>query len=303
LQQVTTMNTTVLGNADMLETKTGGGPGKVPITVVVPVKNEEENLPHCLDRLSRFANVIVIDSGSDDDTPMIALRYGAELVQFVWDGKYPKKRNWILLNHKFNTDWVLFLDADEFVDDTFCDAVALAVDQGGYDGFWLNYTNYFLDRELKYGLPQRKLAMFKVGSGLYERIDEMSWSKLDMEIHEHPQIDGKVGEIAAVIVHHDFRGIGKFVDKHTDYAIWEAHRYLLLEKSGGLRGKGLTGRQRFKYRNISRWWYPWFYFLYTYCFRLGFLDGTAGFLYAFYKTWYFITIRLLICEVRADGNR
>ncbi len=57
-----------------------------------------------------------------------------------------------------------------------------------------------------------------------------------------------------------------------------------------------TDRQRFKYRHLAKWWYRWFYFLFTYVAKRGFLDGAAGFHYAFFKLWYFQTIRLLIRE-------
>ena len=210
---------------------------------------------------------------------------------------YPKKRNWVLLNHDFATDWVLFLDADEFVNDAFCDVVAKAVASDEHAGYWLNYTNYFLGRELKHGVPQRKLAMFKIGSGLYERIDETAWSKLDMEIHEHPIIEGTIGVIAERINHRDFCGLERFLDRHGDYAAWEANRVLHLETEPEKKAQ-LTGRQRFKYRNVERWWYPWFYFFYTYIVKLGVLDGAAGFHYAFYKAWYFLTIKLMIKGLR-----
>ncbi|TIP74934.1 MAG: glycosyltransferase family 2 protein [Mesorhizobium sp.] len=268
---------------------------KIPITVVVPVKNEEANLGKCLSRLSRFSEVIVVDSSSTDRTPVIANEHGANIVNFSWDGKYPKKRNWLLLNVTLRNKWVLFLDADEFVNAAFCDAVDRATQDPNQCGFWLNYDNFFLGRRLRYGVPQRKLALFRVGKALYEQIEEDHWSTLDMEVHEHPLVDGPVGEIAARIEHNDDRGIIKFVDRHRDYAVWEAHRIMRLRSSGVTLDK-MTRRQRLKYGNFSKWWYPWAYFLFTYFFKFGFLDGSAGFQYAFYKTWYFQTIRLLISE-------
>lgn len=63
---------------------------KIPITVIVSVKNEALNLPSCLEKLKRFAQIIVVDSGSSDDTLSIAAAMGAEVLQFVWDGKFPK---------------------------------------------------------------------------------------------------------------------------------------------------------------------------------------------------------------------
>lgn len=291
-----------MSRADRLPAEPVARFGQIPVTVVVPVKNEEANLPRCLPRLGRFAEVVVVDSGSTDRTPEIARDLGATLLHFTWNGRYPKKRNWVLLNHPIRTEWVLFLDADELVDDRFCDEVAAAVAAGRHAGYWLSYTNHFLGRRLRHGVPQRKLALFRVGSGLYERIEEQSWSGLDMEIHEHPVLDGSIGSISAPIEHNDFRGIGKFVERHRDYAAWEARRLLLLRRCQTDAAAALTPRQRFKYANLDRWWYPWFYFVYTYVVRAGFLDGSRGFYYALYKTWYFLTIKLMLDELRAGGQ-
>jgi glycosyltransferase involved in cell wall biosynthesis len=261
----------------------------------VPVKNEEANLAKCLELLGEFSEIVVIDSSSTDSTQQIALSFGARVENFVWNGRYPKKRNWMLLNAPPTQPWVLFLDADEFVDEQFCEALRIAVTDASYDGYWLNYTNYFLGQRLKYGLEQRKLPLFRVGKGLYERIEEDGWSQLDMEIHEHPIIEGRVGEIRVPIDHRDYKGLGKFIEKHRDYALWEARRYKSLIRDSENWEK-LTRRQRFKYQNVRKWWYPWFYFVFTYIVKRGFLDGAAGFHYAAYKAWYFQTIRLLIQE-------
>lgn len=268
----------------------------IPVTVVVPVKNEEQNLGRCLGALGRFVEVIVVDSASTDRTGEIAREAGASLIEFHWNGRYPKKRNWVLVNHTLASDWVLFLDADELVNDRFCDEVAEAIASGRHNGYWLNYTTYFLGKRLRHGVAQRKLALFRAGEGRYERIEEDSWTALDMEVHEHPVVAGPVGEIRAPIEHSDFRGIGRFVDRHRDYALWEARRFLLLARRGG-DDRALTARQRFKYRHLASWWYPLAYFLHAYVVRLGFLDGAAGFQHTFYKAWYFLTVRLMIREL------
>lgn len=267
----------------------------IHVTVAIPVRNEEASLPACLNRLSRFAEIVVIDSASTDRTREIARDFGARVVEFKWDGRYPKKRNWFLLNAPPTQPWVLFLDADEFVDDAFCDAVARALARDDHDGYWITYTNHFLGRPLRHGLAQRKLALFRTGRALYERIDEDGWSRLDMEIHEHPILDGAVGEIAVPVDHRDDRGLARFLEKHIDYARWEARRFSKLQ--GDARAwRHFTPRQRFKYRHLAKWWYPGFYFLFTYIAKRGFLDGGAGLHYAAYKAWYFQTIRLLIRE-------
>ena len=267
----------------------------LPVTVAIPVKNEEANLARCLEALGRFAEIVLIDSGSTDRTVEIARDFGIRIVNFEWDGKYPKKRNWFLLNEPPEQSWVLFLDADEVVNDAFCDAVAKALMDDTKNGFWLSYTNYFLGRPLRHGLIQRKLALFRVGKALFEKIAEDSWSQLDMEIHEHPIVDGDVGEITSPIDHRDYKGLGKFVEKHRDYALWEARRYASLPDTLTA-WRHFSARQRFKYRHLAKWWYPWFYFFFTFVAKRGFLDGGAGFHYAAYKAWYFQTIRLLIRE-------
>jgi glycosyltransferase involved in cell wall biosynthesis len=269
---------------------------RIDVTVVVPTKNEEQNLPACLAALGRFHSVVVVDSGSDDGTLKIAGEWGAQILQFKWDGRFPKKRNWTLRNYNFQTEWVMFLDADEVVDEAFCSELSQAIEETDHSGFWLNYTNYFMGSSLKYGVPQRKLACFKHRAGEYERIDEEGWSSLDMEVHEHPILTGSIGEIKSPIDHRDFRGLARFLQRHIDYAKWEASRYRQLSSELDEKSAVLTARQSFKYKNIEKSWFASFYFFYTYFGKLGFLDGRAGYQYASYKKWYFQTVRNIILE-------
>lgn len=270
------------------------GRGDIPVTIVIPVKNEEKNLPRCLAALSRFSEVVVVDSASTDNTPHIAHAWGATVVPFVWNGRYPKKRNWVLSTFAFRNDWIIFLDADEVVRSDFCSEIIDALRSDKYNGYWLNYTNYFLGRQLNHGVRQRKLAMIRRGFALYERIEEDRWSTLDMEVHEHPIVDGPVGEISSPIDHRDFRGLETFLARHIEYAAWEARRYASLRTADPSYLDRLTPRQRFKYTHIGKWWYAPFYFFASYIVRLGLLDGSAGFSYCLYKAWYFYTVRQLI---------
>ena len=273
----------------------------LPVCVVIPVRNEEKNLAECLSRLEKFERVVVLDSNSTDRTIEIARKAGVEVQQFSWNGEYPKKRNWFLIEHPPEQPWVFFLDADEYVSEEFCKELATVLPTTRHSGFWLNYTNYFLGKALNHGVPQRKFALFKTGSGLYEKIEETSWSTLDMEVHEHPIVNGTTGEISSLIDHRDFRGLEKFIERHLDYAKWEAKRHALLHSTGLGKALHLTKAQRFKYTHLSKWWYPAFYFAYAYIVRLGVLDGVAGFNYAYYKAWYFQTIKRLIIEERKSG--
>lgn len=274
----------------------------IPVTVAVPVRNEEVGLAACLERLGRFAEVVVLDSNSTDRTIEIAAGFGAKIINFAWNGRYPKKRNWMLINHPPSQPWVLFLDADEIVNDAFCDALAAELPGSSHSGYWLRYDNRFLGRPLRFGIPQRKLALFRVGLGIYERIEQQpGWSCLDMEIHEHPIVRGSVGEIRAALEHRDDRGLACFLGRHIEYAKWEANRLLALEAEVTA-WSCLTRRQRFKYKNLRKWWFPLLYFGAAYIAKCGFLDGRAGLEYSLHKAWYFRTIRHLVREIEEQGN-
>lgn len=203
----------------------------------------------------------------------------------------------MLLNYRFETPWVLFVDADELLTQRFRQEVGSKVRSNDYVGYWLSYTTHFRGKRLRHGIVQRKLALFRVGSGLFERIDDTGWSKLDMEVHEHPALRGPVGEIAAPIDHFDFKDMYHFIERHNEYSTWEARRYLALE---GRDLEYLTARQQLKYRNITWWWYPFGYFFVTYILKLGFLDGRAGFVYAVMKFFYFLEIQEKIKEARSS---
>ena len=274
----------------------------VKVTVVIPVKNEEKNLPECLGHLGRFSEVLVVDSGSTDRTLEICEAHGVKVLQFCWNGEFPKKRNWTLRNHKFQNEWVLFLDADEFVSPEFVSEVERAVSDPSKVGYWLNYKNFFLSGKLRFGESMRKLALFRIGSGEYERIDECSWSHLDMEVHEHPVLDGAVGHITTPIFHKDYKGIGSYLAKHDAYAEWEANRYVALSAPESKAQQWHTGRQKMKYRHLTKWWLAPAYFAYSYIYKLGFLDGRRGLVFCLLKFHYFFQIRLRILEKLAAQN-
>ena len=274
---------------------------RLPVTVAIPVKNEERNLARCLDRLKRFAKIVVIDSGSTDRTREIAQEHGCEFVLFRWDGQFPKKRNWFLLNHPPATPWVFFLDADEYLTDEFIDELARALAMTTHVGFRVMYSNYFLGKKLKYGVPQIKLPIFRVGSGLYERIDEDEWSALDMEVHEHPVLEGTVGQLNTLVDHQDFKGLDAYIARHKEYASWEARRYLKLRETPEAMAH-FTAIQRRKYDSLTSWWLAPSYFLYSWLWKRGILDGWAGFVFAKMKASYFSQIRRKVREFGAEKS-
>lgn len=273
----------------------------IPISVIIPVKNEEINLPRCIQPLKEFTSINVIDSGSTDRTKEIAIELGANFYNFQWNGKFPKKRNWALRNISFSTDWVLFLDADEYVTEEFKKEVNSAIQNKDINGYWLNFNNFFQGRLMKHGVPFKKLALFRIGKGEYEKIEEDHWSHLDMEIHEHPIISGLVGEIEAPITHYGYKGMYHYLAKHNEYSSWEARRFLQLRQNPTSEFFGnLTPRQQRKYSSLDKWWWAPVYFFTNYIFKRGFLDGRQGLVFSLLKLVYFFEIRCKIKEINLN---
>jgi len=268
------------------------------LTIAIPVKNEENNLSGCLDAIgNNFARkIVIIDSGSTDSTVSIAKEYGVEVIDFKWNGQFPKKRNWFLRNHAPQTKWVLFLDADEYLTEEFKNEVRHALSFENYKGYWLKYSIYFLGKKLKGGYPLDKLALFQVGSGEYEKIDEQQWSHLDMEIHEHPILNGKTGIIKSKIDHRDFHGVSHYIKKHDQYANWEALRYLN-RKSGGQLRASWTWKQKIKYKLMETPLVGPLFFVGSFILMGGFRDGARGFAFAILKSSYFTQIYCKIKEL------
>lgn len=274
----------------------------INVSVVIPTKNEEVNLDKCLDCLEGFTEIIIVDSSSTDKTCKIAEERGVKVVDFKWDGKFPKKRNWALRNQTFENNWVLFLDSDEYITDEFKAEIASVLPAATHSGFWITYNNHFMNQMLKHGDKFKKLALFKVGSGEYERIEEDHWSHLDMEVHEHPVLDGTVGQLTAPIIHNDFKGLKAYINRHNAYSDWEAHRYFNLCKDSSGKWKDLTSRQRIKYKLLDSWLLAPIYFVSSYIFKAGFLDGSAGFMLAIFKMYYFFQIKCKIQELKTKSS-
>jgi hypothetical protein len=273
------------------------------LTIAIPVRDEERNLAACLSGIGRgFAKrVEVIDSGSTDRTREIARQFHVPVIDFEWDGRFPKKRNWYLRHHTPATEWVLFLDADEVLTEDFREALLRELPGSGMSGYWLNYTIYFEGRPLTGGYPLKKLALFRVGSGEYERIDEAAWSHLDMEIHEHPVIDGPVGEIRPRIDHRDLRGMESWKRKHAEYAKWEAKRYRALRADPAAR-RSWTLKQRLKYALMGTPLLAPAFFVGCFVLMGGWRDGRRGWAWARLKAGYFAEVSRRISRGGAEGE-
>lgn len=268
---------------------------KLPISVVIPVKNEEANIQLCIESV-RFADeVFVVDSNSTDHTAEIAESCGAKVVQFRFRPGGSRKKNWALDNLPFRNEWVLLLDADERVTPEL-EAEIRAEFAGGprVDGYYLNRKLIFLGRWLKHGgnYPSWNLRLFKHKLGRYERLEtEDLASAGDVEVHEHVVLNGNAGYLREPLLHLDYKDLHRFIERHNNYSTWDAKMRLHL-LNGGRLSKAIQPRFFGSPVERKRWlkqlWVhlpcrPLLRFLYIYFLRLGFLDGKPGFIYAVFK--------------------
>src|ERR1700676_5278552 len=204
----------------------------LPVSVIVPVRNEARNLPSCLESLKSVGEVYVIDSQSTDDTVAIAQSRGAKVVQFHYAGGWPKKRQWAMDTLPFAYDWILLLDADEILTPEMVEEIRRAVQNPGVNGYSIRLQLYFLGRVLRHcDASFWKLSLFRKGRGRFEcRLKDQDASMADMEIHEHVVVDGPTAELRNALVHHNIDSLSRYILKHNEYSNWEAR--VLLKTDG-----------------------------------------------------------------------
>ena len=264
---------------------------KAGVSVIVPVKNEAENLRRCLPALAWADEVLVVDSQSTDETARVAAEHGAEVVQFHFNGTYPKKKNWALDTIPFRNEWVLIVDADEVVVPELAVEIARRAAGGEADGFYLNMKYYFLGRRIKHcGYSECwNLRLFKHKLGRYERMPVDPAARTgDNEAHEHVELQGRVLRLVHELDHHAYPTIAAWVEKHNRYARWEAEMYerFLSEPIPKTIGPGKRFKRVLKKIYLRLPMRPVVRFLYAYLFRLGILDGKPGLVFCVLLSFY-----------------
>ncbi len=280
-----------------------------PVAVLIATRNEERNLTRCLEPLGGWADeIVVVDSASTDRTVEIAESSGATVVQFRYQGGWPKKRQWALDTYAFRNPWILLLDSDEILADEVKAEIDAAVRQRDFDGFWLGFRIVFLGRLLRFGGTRLfKLALFRHGRGRYEkRLEDQDASMQDMEIHEHVVVDGRVGRLRSPVRHENCNRLDRYIEKHNAYSNWES-RVLWQGGRGELRPR-LFGtqaeRRRFLKRIFLRWpGSPVAAFLYRYILQLGFADGIPGLIYCTFQAVQLFHVKAKLYELGRDQRR
>ena len=278
---------------------------RIPLTILIPTKNEENNITKCLEPIHKWANeIVVLDSQSTDKTLEIVDSYGCSVQQFFYKGGWPKKRQWALDNLKFKNQWILLLDSDEILTEQVKFEIEKKIEENKYFGFYIDFKIYFLGKLLSYGdTVLTKLSLFKQGCAAYElRLSDQDQSMLDIEIHEHVCMTNisKAEKLTNAIKHENVNALSRYIEKHNHYSNWESKIYADESEHIDTENESLSRQAKFrrkvKSRLIKSPFSSIFSFVYFYILKGGFIDGYQGFLYAGFRSFYLFQVNAKIFE-------
>lgn len=226
--------------------------------MVLITLNEAGNLPRALAGVRWAQDIVVLDSGSTDDTAAIARQAGARVFQESWKGFGAQKNSAIA---RATCDWVLSLDADEEVSPELAAEIQqLLAGNPAFSAYRIPRLNHFLGRPLRHGgyWPDPKLRLFRRGAAHFE----------DRSVHESMQSAGPVGTLKHPLLHHCYPTLEDYIEHMNRYSSLGASMLV----SAGRAPRSLPALAWSALLN------PAATFLYNYVFRLGFLDGREGLL-------------------------
>ncbi len=271
------------------------------ISVLILTKNEQQDLPGCLQSVAWSDDIHVYDSMSADETVAIAKSFGATVTRRPFDN-WAAHQNWGLKNIKFKYPWVFYIDADERMTPELIRAVQDAIVSPGKNvAFRVQRRDFFLGTWLKHVQTSPfYIRLFQPGKMLYERL-----------VNPISIADGPVGQVTGYLDHFPFsKGIGHWIERHNGYSRFEAQQIIdNLEAGDGFSWvKAFTDpnfhqrryhQKELFYRLPFR---PLLKFLLLYTAKRGFLDGRAGFTYAILQSIYEYFIVLKVRELEAASN-
>ncbi len=284
---------------------------KLDLTVIILTKNEQLHIARVIDNVKPIAaRIIVVDSISTDDTVAIAREHGAETVDMPWRGNQAEQFNHALDTIDISTEWILRLDADEWLEDKLIEELRTTLPTLPDDvtAGLIPLGRCFLGRRLKYGIVNsvKIVRLFRRGCARYEQ----------RLMDEHLNIlHGRVHTFKNRFVDDNLMPLSHFIAKHDNYAMREAAVMLIeqfglnrdnvtAEEQGELSGEVASKRrQKSRYARMPKYWRAAGYFFYRYFLRLGFLDGKEGFLWDYMQGWWYRTLvdaKLLEIERATD---
>jgi glycosyltransferase involved in cell wall biosynthesis len=236
---------------------------RLPLSVLVTTLDEADNLPDCLESVRWADEILVVDSGSTDDTVALARRFGARVVVHPYESA-ARQKNWALplLRHP----WVLILDADErATPELAAEIEAVVRADGPLDGYVIRRRSFFLGHEIRHCGWERDtvLRLFRAGRGRYD----------DRLVHETLQLDGRAGRLRGALRHFTYRSFADYLERLDRYT------------SRGAADLRAAGRRRSVAALVVR---PPARFLRMYLLQRGCLDGLPGLMVctlAAYSVW------------------
>jgi len=225
------------------------------LSVIVITKNEAQNIQECLKSVEFADEIIVFDSGSSDETVAMCYEFTDKVyVTLDWPGDGPQKNRALA---KASGRYVLCLDADERVSSELKVEIQKAVQEERFNGYQIPFSSTYLGKAIRFGdwRKEQHLRLFRRGYGQFS----------ENIVHTEVKINGDVGQLNNVIVHHPFVSLDKMLNKLNDYS------------TGVAKSKFEQGKKASIGTAIGHGLWTFFrgYFI-----RLGFLDGKEGFLLA-----------------------
>lgn len=282
------------------------------ISVIILTYNEELHIRRCLENICPIAKkVIVVDSPSTDSTVAICHEFdNVEVVAHKYPGNQAEQFNWAIDNLGIETEWVLRLDADEYLTPELIDELKekLPTLPNDVNGIIFNRRHIFMGKWVKRGVyPVKLLRMFRYGKGVCEQ----------RLMDEHIQLtEGHFVEFNYDFCDHNLNNLSWWTQKHVGYAIREATDLLDMEydltgsakndETINLSSQALKKRRRkHGYAKKPLFWRSFAYFIYRYFFKLGFLEGKEGFLWHFLQGWWYRTLvdaKVYEIKRKSEGN-
>ena len=281
------------------------------LSIIILTYNEEIHIRRCLDNITSIAkDIFIIDSFSTDRTLDIAKEYKqVQILQNKWENNYAKQFNWGLANAPIRTQWILRLDADEYLLPELIAELREKLPSLPMDvnGLIFNRRHIFMDKWMKRGIyPVKLLRVFRYGKGMCEQ----------RLMDEHIQLtEGRAVEFEHDFCDHNLNNLSWFCHKHVNYAIREAVDLLDIELdlTGAAESdenkqisKQAQKKRMKKHQYVKQplFWRAFAYFCYRYFVKGACLDGKEGFLWTFLQGWWYRTlVDAKVFEIkRACGN-
>ncbi len=233
---------------------------RADLTAVVITKNEGPRIEACLKSLHFCKEILVLDSGSTDDTVARATPLATQVLNYDWPGDGPQRNRGIDLA---SSNWVLCIDADEQVSPALATELCNAIAQTEFDGFHIPFQSYYCGRAIKFGdwRNETHLRLFRKNKGHYSSSNVYG----AQGAHCRPVVEGKIGKLRHKILHYSYPNLEAVLTKLNHYS------------TGGAALRAAKGKNSSIFMACVHGFWS---FLRGYVFRFGFLDGKEGFLLA-----------------------